>query len=79
LLEAKDEVDPLVKVLTDVLALQRLAHDAHKLVRAVVRPRRQLDVAQHCAVLPLAQVEAVAVEQKLRVVVELRGEGRDAA
>ena len=32
LLEAKDEVDPGVQVLRHVVPLQRLPHDAHKLV-----------------------------------------------
>lgn len=47
----EDEVDPGVQALADVVALQRLAVQAHKLVRAAVGPRRQLHAPQLGAVL----------------------------
>jgi hypothetical protein len=47
----KDEVYPLVQVLRDMVALQRLAIYSHELVRGAVGPRRQLHVAQRDLVL----------------------------
>ncbi len=48
----KDEVDPGVQALADVVALECLAVQAHKLVRAAVRPGRQLHIAQLAPILP---------------------------
>ena len=70
LLAAEDEVDPLVQVRGDVLALEGRAVLAHEVVR-VLGPRRQLHVVQRDAVLPRAQVETVRVAQQLGVVEEV--------
>lgn len=47
----EDEVDPEVQALADIVALQRLAVKAHKLVRAAIGPGRQLHAPQLAAVL----------------------------
>ena len=52
LLVADDEVDPLVQVRRDVVALERLAVARHE-VEGVARPRRQQHVLDAHAVLPL--------------------------
>ena len=66
LLDAKDEVDPLVQMRRDVLALERLAVARDEVVRRG-GPRRQAHVVDAVAVLPLAQVEAVGVAEELRL------------
>ena len=65
LLLAKDEVDPLVEVRRDMLALERLAVQANKLVRGAVGPRRKLDFAHRlrCA---LARAKLVPVHARAR-------------
>lgn len=73
---AKDEVDPLVKVLADVFALEGLPHDPHKLVCAAVRPWREENVPKHLAVLPSPKIEAARVEEDFRAEVELPLQGR---
>ena len=52
----KDEVNPGVQALADIVALQRLAVQAHKLVRAAVGPWRQLHAPQLAAVLWVAGI-----------------------
>lgn len=51
LLVPEDEVDPLVQVLTDVVALQRLSVHADELTRVLFGPRWQHHVAELHAVL----------------------------
>lgn len=51
LLVPEDEVDPLVQVLTDVVALQRLSVNADELARVLLGPRRQHHVAKLHAIL----------------------------
>mmetsp|Transcript_44910 Transcript_44910/g.72132 ORF Transcript_44910/g.72132 Transcript_44910/m.72132 type:complete len:272 (-) Transcript_44910:1091-1906(-) len=71
LLEAEDEVDPVVEVLTDVLALEGLSHDPDEAAGVVVGPRRQLHVVHLLLPLRHAEVESVGVLEKVREVVEL--------
>ena len=73
LLEAEDEVDPLVQVSRHVLALQRLPVDSHELLRCG-SPGRQHDVAQLGVVLLGAQVQLVDVPEEVGLVEELRDE-----
>lgn len=63
LLIPEDEVDPLVQVLRDMVALQRLALQPHKLVRAALCPRRQLHIVQVPAVLHPATPLVKAAER----------------
>ena len=60
LFEAEDEVDPLVEMRRDEVALQRLAVSADELARIALGPRRQQNVVQRGAALFHAQIEAKA-------------------
>ena len=74
LVAPENQVDPVVQVRAHVLALQRSAVDAHERLGRSVRPRRQLDVANNRSVLPLSELDAVAVLEALRQVEQLGDE-----
>ena len=57
LFEAEDEVDPLVEMRRDEVALQRLAVSADELARIAFGPRRQENVVQRGPALFYAQIE----------------------
>jgi hypothetical protein len=65
LLDAKDEVDPHVQMLTDVGRLKRLTLQLHKAAGAAVCPGWKAYVVNNIAILPRAKVAAVDVQKKL--------------
>eukprot|EP00160_Parvularia_atlantis_P020755 Unigene8732_Nuclearia_a/m.26721 Unigene8732_Nuclearia_a/g.26721 ORF Unigene8732_Nuclearia_a/g.26721 Unigene8732_Nuclearia_a/m.26721 type:complete len:448 (+) Unigene8732_Nuclearia_a:817-2160(+) len=74
LLVAKDEIDPVVKVLRHEGRLERLQVLAHKQTRITLGPRRQDHVVHALAVLLHAEVVHVEVAQELGEVEKLGDE-----
>ena len=73
LLEAKNEVDPLVQVRAHVLALQRLGVLFDKVGRPL-GPGRQRHVPQALPCVAAAQVQVIRVEQKVAAAREELGD-----
>mmetsp|Transcript_10965 Transcript_10965/g.46826 ORF Transcript_10965/g.46826 Transcript_10965/m.46826 type:complete len:481 (+) Transcript_10965:1172-2614(+) len=68
----KHEVDPLVQGRGNDVALQRLAHDAHELVRRFLGPGRERHVVHRGAVLRDSEIVPVGVDEKLGERVKFR-------
>jgi len=70
LLVSKDQIDPVVKMQRNILALERHSLDTNKLLGRALGPRRKRHIIDRHAILHLSQVEFVTVLEELRIVVE---------
>eukprot|EP00162_Nutomonas_longa_P010978 comp20268_c0_seq1/m.40279 comp20268_c0_seq1/g.40279 ORF comp20268_c0_seq1/g.40279 comp20268_c0_seq1/m.40279 type:complete len:404 (-) comp20268_c0_seq1:503-1714(-) len=74
LLVSKDEIDPLVQVLRDIVAFQRHAHLACELARVAMGPRREHHTIHKRAFLLHTEIKAVGILEKVAQIVELGNE-----
>lgn len=74
LLEAKDQIDPLMQIIAHQLRFQRLSMNEHKETWIPLAPRRQRDFFDTFSILSTAKVETLKVLKHLRQTEELRNE-----
>lgn len=74
LLEAKDQIDPLMQVIAHQLRLQRLSMNEHKETWIALTPGRQRNIFDAFSILSTAKVETLEVLKHLRQAEELWNE-----
>lgn len=74
LLEAKDQIDPLMQIIAHQLRLQRLSMDEHKETWIALTPGRQRDFLDAFSILSTTEIESLKVLKHLRQTEELWNE-----